>query len=244
MEKDKDKEIGKIYLIPNTLGGESTQDIIPKDVCDRAVSLRNFAVEDLKSARRLLRKIDREFPIDDAKFFFLNKHTAIEDLQTMLRVVKNGEDLGVISEAGCPGIADPGAELVALAHQRKIEVVPTVGPSSILLALIASGFSGQTFTFHGYLPKERKDRVRKLKDFEGDARRTGYTHIFMDTPFRNMNVLEDLLNDLADTTMICIASNITLPDQSIRTMSVKDWRENAYDLSKIPTMFLIGNSQI
>jgi 16S rRNA (cytidine1402-2'-O)-methyltransferase len=163
-----DNEKGKIYMVPNTLGGESTNDIIPSIVAETASKLRAFAVEDIKSARRLLRKIDREFPIDTTEFFFLNKHTAIEDLQTILKVIHRGQDIGVISEAGCPGIADPGAELVALAQQRNIQIVPLVGPSSILLALMASGFSGQNFTFHGYLPKERKDRVRKLKDFEGD----------------------------------------------------------------------------
>jgi 16S rRNA (cytidine1402-2'-O)-methyltransferase len=235
---------GKIYMIPNTLGGESTKDIIPQEVAEKAVSLRAFAVEDIKSARRLLRKIDREFPIDECEFFFLNKRTPIEDLHKMLKVIKDEKDLGVISEAGCPGIADPGAELVALAQQRGIEIVPLVGPSSILLALMGSGFSGQTFTFHGYLPKERKDRIRKLKDFEGDARRNGYTHIFMDTPFRNMNVLEDLMSELSDSTMLCIASNITLQYESIKTMSIKEWREKTYDMSKSPAMFLIGTAQI
>lgn len=234
---------GKIYLIPNTLGGETTGDIIPQEVSQIAVGLRHFAVEDVKSARRLLRKMDREFPIDDSHFYILNRNTPFHELQQMIKVVLAGDNLGIISEAGCPGIADPGAELIALSHEKGIEVCPLVGPSSILLALIGSGFSGQTFTFHGYLPKERKDRVRKLKDFEGDSRRSGYTHIFMDTPFRNMNVLEDLLNDLADSTMLCIASNLTLHDQRIQTMSVKDWRENAYDLSKIPVMFLIGKTQ-
>lgn len=235
---------GKIYLIPNTLGGESTKDIIPQEVAELATSLRVFAVEEVKSARRLLRKIDREFPIDDCQFFELTKRTPIEDLHKILRVLSDETSIGVISEAGCPGVADPGAELVALAQQRKIQVVPLVGPSSILLALMGSGFSGQNFAFHGYLPKERKDRIKKVKDFEGDSRRNGTTHIFMDTPFRNMNVLDDLLNELADPTMVCIASNITLPDASIKTMSVKNWREEAYDLAKIPTMFLIGTSQV
>ena len=235
---------GKIYLIPNTLGGESTKDIIPQEVAELATSLRVFAVEEVKSARRLLRKIDREFPIDDCQFFELTKRTPIEDLHKILRVLSDETSIGVISEAGCPGVADPGAELVALAQQRKIQVVPLVGPSSILLALMGSGFSGQNFAFHGYLPKERKDRIKKLKDFEGDSRRNGTTHIFMDTPFRNMNVLDDLLNELEDPTMVCIASNITLPDASIKTMSVKNWREEAYDLAKIPTMFLIGTSQV
>lgn len=234
---------GKIYLIPNTLGGETTIDIIPTGVSQTAVGLRHFAVEDIRSARRLLRKMDREFPIDACEFFVLNKNTPIEELQKMLKSVLDGHDLGVISEAGCPGVADPGAELVALAQSRGIHVFPMVGPSSILLALMGSGFSGQNFTFHGYLPKDRKERVRKLKDFEADSRRNGSTHIFMDTPFRNMNVLDDLLNELSDNTRLCIASNLTLPDQRVRTLSIKDWRENAYDLAKIPVLFLIGKPQ-
>jgi 16S rRNA (cytidine1402-2'-O)-methyltransferase len=234
---------GKIYLVPNTLGGESTSDILPADVIQKAIQLRHFAVEDIKSARRLLRKMDRSFPIDECLFYELNKRTDKQNLQKIIRELKTGHDVGVISEAGCPGIADPGAELIALAHEDKIQVCPMVGPSSILLALIGSGFNGQHFSFHGYLPKERKDRVRRLKDFEADSRRTGYTHIFMDTPFRNMNVLDDLLNDLTDHTMLCIASNLTLHEERIQTMSIKEWRENAYDIAKIPALFLIGQKQ-
>lgn len=234
---------GKIYLVPNTLGGESTSDILPADVIQKAIQLRHFAVEDIKSARRLLRKMDRSFQIDECLFYELNKRTDKQNLQKIIRELKSGHDVGVISEAGCPGIADPGAELIALAHEDKIQVCPMVGPSSILLALIGSGFNGQHFSFNGYLPKERKDRVRRLKDFEADSRRTGYTHIFMDTPFRNMNVLDDLLNDLTDHTMLCIASNLTLHEERIQTMSIKEWREHAYDLAKIPAMFLIGQKQ-
>ena len=151
-----------------------------------------------------------------------------------------GNNVGVISDAGCACVADPGAEIVSLAHSQKIAVIPFVGPSSILLALMGSGFSGQNFSFHGYLPKDRKERIRTLKTYEFDSRKKGYTQIFMDTPYRNMNVLEDLLNELADHTQLCIASNITLHNQRIRTMSVEDWRENAYDLSKSPCVFLIG----
>ncbi|MEN9400541.1 MAG: hypothetical protein RL632_1644 [Bacteroidota bacterium] len=231
---------GKLYLIPNTLGGETLQDIIPGDVIKQTLELRIFAVEEIKSARRLLRKMDREFPIDDCTFYALGKHAGVDDLPKILYALRNGSDVGILSEAGCAGIADPGAEVVAMAHQNDIPVEPMVGPSSILLALISSGFSGQNFTFHGYLPKERKDRVRRLKDMEGDSRRTGATHIFMDTPFRNMHVLDDLLNELADPTLICIASDLTLLERSVKTMSVKDWREHAYDLAKKPTLFLIG----
>ncbi len=234
---------GKLFLIPNTLGGETVLDIIPQEVISIATSLRIFAVEEIKSARRLLRKMDREFPIDECHFVQMNKHSGEKELMELLMKLVRGENIGIISEAGCPGIADPGAELVHLAHSQGIEVNPMVGPSSFLLALIGSGFSGQKFSFHGYLPKERKDRVKKLKDFEMDSRRNGTTHIFMDTPFRNMHVLEDLLNDLSDLTELCIASNLTLHNARIRTRTIKDWRENAYDLSKSPTVFLVGKSQ-
>lgn len=231
---------GKLYLIPNTLGGETTQNIIPAEVAEIAAGLRFFAVEDVKSARRLLRKIDRTFPIDDSTFIVLNKNSTPHDIYPALKALENGQDVGIISEAGCAGIADPGSILVAGAHQKGIQVCPTVGPSSILLTLIGSGFNGQQFAFHGYLPKDKKERVRKLKDLEQRAKRTSETQLFMDTPFRNMHVLDDLLNDLADDTLLCIASNLTLPEENIKTMSIKDWRENAYDIGKIPTMFAIG----
>jgi 16S rRNA (cytidine1402-2'-O)-methyltransferase len=234
---------GKLYLIPNTLGGESVVDIIPAEVIKIATSLRFFAVEEIKSARRLLRKMDREFPIDESTFYQINKTTKESDLMEMLLTLTKGENLGIISEAGCAGIADPGADLVFLAHSQKIEVVPMVGASSILLALIGSGFSGQHFTFHGYLPRERKDRIRKMKDMEMDTRRKGATHIFMDTPFRSMHVLEDLLNECADSTQLCIAANLTTVNQRIQTMSVVDWREHAFDITKIPVIFLIGTGQ-
>ena len=234
---------GKLYLIPNTLGGESVTDIIPADVIKIATSLRFFAVEEIKSARRLLRKMDREFPIDETTFYQINKITKESDLMDMLLTLTKGENLGIISEAGCAGIADPGSDLVFLAHSQKIEVVPLVGASSILLALIGSGFSGQHFTFHGYLPRERKDRIRKMKDMEMDTRRKGATHIFMDTPFRSMHVLEDLLNECADSTQLCIAANLTTINQRIQTMAVLDWREHAFDITKIPVIFLIGTGQ-
>jgi 16S rRNA (cytidine1402-2'-O)-methyltransferase len=231
---------GKLYMIPTTLGGEQINDVIPESVQQLIAGMRHFIVEDIKSARRYLRRVDRNFPIDDSVFFELNKRTELKDLNRYLKPAKEGHNIGVISEAGCPGVADPGADVVALAHEEGIRVAPLVGPSSILLALMGSGFSGQEFTFHGYLPKDRKDRVKHLKDFEADTRRSGHTHIFMDTPFRNMNVLDDLLNELANTTQLCIASNITLPDESVWTMNVEQWREKAYDLSKKPTIFLIG----
>lgn len=232
-----------LYMIPNTLGGETINDIIPTEVQEKIISLRHFIVEDLKSARRFLRKIDRTFPIDESTFSILNKKTDPSDISKYLRPITEGFDIGVLSDAGCPGVADPGASIVQIAHKKNIPVIPFVGPSSILLSLMASGFSGQNFTFHGYLPKDRKDRIYTLKKFEAETRRSGITNIFMDTPFRNMNVLDDLLNELSDTTELCIACNVTLPTQRIQTYSVKTWRENAYDLAKKPTIFIIGRSQ-
>jgi len=231
---------GNLYIIPNTLGGESIVDIIPSEVTLKASGIRHFIVENLKSSRRLLRKMDRQFPIDDSMFIEMNKRSTEQDTMKGLHWLIEGKDVGVISDAGCACVADPGADIVSLAHSQKIPVFPMVGPSSILLSLMGSGFSGQQFTFHGYLPKDRKERIQTLKNYEFVARKKGYTQIFMDTPFRNMNVLEDLLNELADHTQLCIASNITLHNQRIRTMSVEDWRENAYDLSKSPCVFLIG----
>ena len=231
---------GNLYIIPNTLGGESLEDIIPSEVTLKASGIRHFIVENLKSSRRLLRKMDRQFPIDESMFIEMNKRSTEQDTMKGLQWLMAGNDVGVISDAGCACVADPGADIVSLAHSQKIAVIPLVGPSSILLSLMGSGFSGQNFSFHGYLPKDRKDRIRTLKTYEFEARKKGYTQIFMDTPYRNMNVLEDLLNELADHTQICIASNITLHNQRIRTMSVEDWRENAYDLSKSPCVFLIG----
>lgn len=234
---------GTIYMIPVTLGGEVIDDVIPANVQSVATGLRCFIVENVKSARRFLRKIDREFPIDDCQFFEINRKADSSQFHRFLKPALEGQDIGVMSDAGCPGVADPGANVMNLAHEKGLRVKPLVGPSSILLTLMGSGFNGQDFSFSGYLPKDRKARVRTLKDFEADAYRTGKTHLFMDTPFRNMNVLEDLLNELADTTMICIASNLTLPSENIRTMSAKDWREHAYDLAKKPTMFAIGKKQ-
>ncbi|MFT5581726.1 MAG: 16S rRNA (cytidine1402-2'-O)-methyltransferase [Lentimonas sp.] len=234
---------GKLYLLPTLIGGELATDVIPQDVIDKTIKLRHFAVENIKTARRYLRKLDRTFPIDESTFFILNKKTEKNKLEAMIQPILEGHSLGILSEAGCPGIADPGANLVGVAHENGIHVHPLVGPSSILLALIASGFNGQKFTFHGYLPKERKDRIKTLKEFEFDALKTGHTHIFMDTPFRNMNVLHDLLNELSDSSFLSIACNLTCFDERAETKTVIDWRENAYDIAKKPTIFSIGKIQ-
>ena len=231
---------GTIYMAPITLGGEQINQVIPEEVQKIITSKRYFVVENIKTARRYLRKMDRDFPIDESIFYELNKRTEQSSVAGFLHAANEGNDIIVMSEAGCPGVADPGAELVALAHSKSLKVAPLTGPSSILLTIMGSGFSGQEFTFHGYLPKDRKERIQALKHWEADTFRSGHTHLFMDTPFRNMNVLEDLLNELDDQTLICIASNLTCADENIKTRTAKQWRKEAYDLAKKPTMFAIG----
>jgi len=231
---------GVLYLIPTTLGDSSVDLVIPKDVQHITRTLRYFVVENIRTARRYLRKIDTNFPIDETVFFELNKHTKLIDLDTFICPLKQGFSMGLISEAGCPAVADPGSELVALAHKYNIDIRPLVGPSSILLALMGSGFSGQEFTFHGYLPKDQKQRIQKIKAFETNARKLGKTHIFMETPFRNNHLKEDLFAYLSDQTMVCIASNLTTSQEFISTMSVAKWRTKTIDLTKKPTLFLIG----
>lgn len=235
---------GKLYLIPTTLGSETTQHVIPAEVAAFAIQLRHFAVEEIKTARRYLRKLDREFPIDDSQFFVINKRSILEEVMPIIKVLESGVDVGIISEAGCPGIADPGAELVAVAHQHGIHVHPFVGPSSILLTLISSGFNGQEFAFHGYLPKDRKERIKKIKDLEFNSNKFGITNLFMETPFRNNNMIEDLLNELKDDSLLCIGSDLTNYNERVQTMTVAEWREKAYNLDKIPAIYALGKFAI
>jgi 16S rRNA (cytidine1402-2'-O)-methyltransferase len=215
---------GSIYLIPVTLGDDDFSNVIPEKVISLTKQLRFFIVEDLRSARRFLRLIDKEFPINDSVFFELNEHTGDSDISTYLEPVYKGHDIGVISEAGLPCIADPGARIVALAHEKKIIVRPLSGPSSILLALISSGLNGQNFTFNGYLPAKPADRAAKLRNLEKRASE-GYTQIFMETPYRNQKMLDSVLATCHSDTLLCIAVDITLPSESIRTMRISEWKK-------------------
>ena len=229
---------GRIWLIPVTLGGDNYEDVIPGKALAVARRLRHFIVEDLRSARRYLRLIDRHFPIDESVFYELNEHTADAETVHFLEPVLNGYNMGLMSEAGLPGIADPGAKIVAAAHRRKITVTPLAGPSSIIMALIASGMNGQNFTFSGYLPVKPAERAAKLRELEKKALE-GYSQIFMEAPYRNQAMLESILAGCNKNTMLCIAVDITLPSESVRTMRVSEWKMDVPELKNRPVIFIL-----
>lgn len=226
-----------LYLIPIPISESPIEKHIPQEINRIIPEVDVFLVENLKTTRRYLRKLDKTYPIDDKVFHVVDKKTSIQEIQKILKG-NLGKTFGVISEAGCPAIADPGADIVNIAHKLNIQVVPLVGPSSILLALIASGKNGQTFTFNGYLPKERGDRVKKLKQLENLARK-GHTQLFMETPFRNNHLLEDILINCDNSLELCIASNINADNEMIKTKTINDWKKNTPDLHKKPTIFVL-----
>ena len=230
-----------LYLIPSTLAeNETVQVVIPKDVQDIIKSLDYFLVENIKTARRFLKSIDRSIDIDSLKFEILNKKSTEDEALQMILPLLQGEKAGVISEAGCPGIADPGALVVELCHQNNIKVVPLVGPSSILLALMASGMNGQGFTFHGYLPIDKRDRALKIKEIDRVAAQTGISQIFMETPYRNNQLFQDIIRNCAKYSKLCIASSITSSEEYIKTKPIIDWKKEKVDLNKKPTIFVLG----
>ncbi len=229
---------GKIYLIPVTLGGNNFKDVIPETVIGITRGLRHFAVEEIRSARRYLRLIDRQFPIDESIFFELNEHTDENDIVHFLDPVLEGNDIGIMSEAGLPGIADPGARLIALAHRMKIKVTPLSGPSSIILALISSGLNGQNFSFNGYLPVGPDERAVRLKVLEKKAHQ-GYAQIFMETPYRAQKMIDTILDVCQHATLLCIASDITLPTESIITKKISEWKITVPDLNKKLVVFVL-----
>ena len=232
--------MGKIYLLPNTLGDTELNSVIPQGVLEKIRSLTIFATENIKNTRRYLKKIDRSIVIDELTFFELNEHTKPKDIETILVQLKNN-DIGIISEAGCPGIADPGAELVALAHKHNYEVTPLVGPSSILLALISSGFNGQSFSFNGYLPVKNNERHRAIKNYERQSLQENRTQIFIETPYRNQKLLEEIIEILSPEAYLSIACDITTENEYIKTMKIKEWRKLKIKpiLHKRPAIFSI-----
>jgi 16S rRNA (cytidine1402-2'-O)-methyltransferase len=230
-------EMPKLYLVPNTIS-ETSINLLPDYIAREIKDVRVFFVEEPKSGRRLLKSIDAQFPLSDCRFFDLNEHTNPKQIQEYAKLLKEGNS-AVISEAGCPCVADPGADLVFLAHQNQIEIVPLVGPSSILLALMASGLNGQNFAFNGYLPKDKQERIQKIKMLEERSHKEKQAQIFMEAPYRNQSILEDILAVAQDKTFLCIACGITGPHQIIKTMSVKEWKKTPLNFDKKPALFLL-----
>lgn len=233
---------GILYLIPTTMGESKPDWVIPAGVLATSRRLGHFIAENERSARRYLKAIGTEHPLDDLQFYILDKRSKAIDVPRLIEPLLQGIDMGLISEAGLPAIADPGALAVAACHQNKIKVVPGTGPSSIVLGLIASGFNGQEFSFHGYLPLNKKDRLHKLRILENEVRKSGATQIFMETPFRNESLFEDMMNHLSSGTEICVATDITLQTEVITTHTVDEWIKHPPKIDKRPCMFLMGIS--
>lgn len=230
---------GRLFLIPNVLAENTAEEVIPPQVREVIKNTSYYLVENLRTARRYISSLKLGLVIDELKLEILDKKTGEREIGTLMDPALKGHDIGVISEAGCPGIADPGAMAVAFAHRNGIQVVPLTGPSSMFLALMASGFNGQSFTFHGYLPIDKKARIAAIKSLESESARFNRTQLFMETPFRNQHLYNDLLNTLNPSTKLCIAKNITAADARIQTKTIAEWKKTALDLHKYPTVFLI-----
>ncbi len=228
----------KLYLIPTPLGDYDPAEVLPAPVLERITALDRFVVEDLRSARRFLSRAGLRGKIDALTLRELSEHTAPREVEALLPLF-DGADVGLLSEAGLPAVADPGAALVALCHTHGIEVVPLVGPSSLMLGLMASGLNGQSFAFRGYLPAKTEDRRAAIRSIEKQSAALHQTQIFIETPYRNDALLTDLLAGLAPGTRLCIAANLTLPDALVRTQTVEQWRKDKLIIGKRPCIFLI-----
>lgn len=228
-----------LFLIPVTLGETDHRKVLPEYNHEIILQIKHFIVENVRTARRFLKKADPAIVIDDLVFYELNKHTSPEQVTDYLAPLAKGEHVGVLSEAGCPAIADPGADVVAIAQRKNYPVVPLVGPSSILMSVMGSGFNGQSFAFHGYLPIEAGERTNAIKKLEGRIYAENQTQLFIETPYRNNKLAEELIRTCRSSTKLCIASDITCDDDYIHTRPVKEWIGKIPDLSKKPTIFLI-----
>ena len=230
---------GKLYLIPTPLGDNEPAEVLPAGVIERACSLRVFVVEEIRTARRFLSRYGLRGHIAELEFHELNEHSSAADVEALGSLFDRGEDVGLLSEAGLPAVADPGAELVALCHRRGVEVIPLVGPSSLMLALMASGLNGQSFAFCGYVPAKPEERRNALRALEKQSAAAMRSQIIIETPYRNDALLADMLQTLSPRTRLCVAADITLPSQFIRTDSIAGWRSHVPEIGKRPCVFII-----
>lgn len=230
---------GKLYLIPSILAENTSDKVISPQIKEIVKNTQFYLVEDLRTARRYISSLKVGLTIENLQMEILNKKTRPGELPLLMKPLLEGMDMGIISEAGCPGIADPGAIAVSYAHEKGIQVVPISGPSSMFLALMGSGFNGQSFSFHGYLPIDKKEKVAAIKRLEAESSQHRRTQIFMETPFRNNQLLEDLKNTLHPETRLCVAKNLTASDEQILTKKISEWRRTNLDLHKTPTVFVL-----
>lgn len=231
-----------LYLIPVTLGETEMSRVLPSYNAEVILQIKHFIVEEVRSARRFLKKVDCNIQIDDLAFYPMGKHASPELFASYLRPLEQGESVGVISEAGCPAVADPGADVVAIAQRKGLRVVPLVGPSSILLAVMASGFNGQSFAFNGYLPIEPGERTKRLKLLEQRVYAERQTQLFIETPYRNAKLFAEILRTCRPQTRLCVAAGLTCAEEFIRTRTIQEWKRHPLpDLSKIPAIWVIGN---
>ena len=229
-----------LYLLPVTLGDTPTEQVLPDYNHDIIMNIHHFIVENIRSARRFLKSVDKSIDIDSLTFYEMGKHSSPADYAEYLKPIATGLSVGVISEAGCPAVADPGADVVAIAQRKGYKVVPLVGPSSIIMSVMGSGFNGQSFAFNGYLPIDASERTKKIKQLETRVYTESQTQIFIETPYRNHKMIDELLRTCKASTRLCIASGITTKQEYIHTKSIADWKKAKLpDLSKIPTIFLI-----
>lgn len=238
MEKDR-KNKGRLMLIPSPIGDNDPSEVIPGAVLEAVRKIKVFVVEDTRTVRRYLSRAGLKGHIEDLEFHELNEHTRPEEIEAFISLFDNGTDVGLVSEAGLPAVADPGAQLVDLAHRHGIQVVPFVGPSSLMLALMASGMNGQSFSFLGYLPVKADERKSRLKAIEKQSAATGQTQIFIETPYRNDSMMKDILACCHDDTKICVAAGLTSPDAFIRTLKVHEWKKAGAAIGKRPCVFLL-----
>jgi 16S rRNA (cytidine1402-2'-O)-methyltransferase len=234
-----DTSLGKLYLIPTTMGDCDPMDVLPQTVKRTIDFIDHYIVENDKTARKSIKEVNPEKKQSELVLFTLNKRTEVKEHLDFIKPLLEGKNMGLMSEAGCPGVADPGAVIVKLAHEKGIQVVPLVGPSSILLAMMASGMNGQSFTFHGYLPIEKDEKRASFKNLEKTSFEQNQSQIFIETPYRNNKLLEDLLQTLQPETHLCIATDITLPTEYIKTKKIAAWKKETIDLHKRPTIFII-----
>lgn len=238
-KKTSENKKGKLYLIPVDLGSEDLSAVLPNTISNKISSIDHYIAENEKTARRFIKKINPSKPQPSLQFSIINKHTEPQELPSFLNPCDKGIDMGLMSEAGCPGIADPGAKIISLAHQKNIRVIPLVGPSSITLSMMASGLNGQNFAFNGYLPIDKHERKNTLKELERLSLEKNQAQIFIETPYRNDKLFEALKKSLHPHTKLCIAREITTQNEYIKTLSIKEWKKNIVDLHKKPTIFII-----